>query len=238
VEFSIFHALVDHCILSPPEDNGSGDDLITDKSTTQDLTDLVKLWKISYCMIKDLDRGRMKAYDGSLSLSKDNFLRLFDAKSAPIGCQRMSSRDMFHAGAKIHFSKHVVRMGKLIKSNPAVDVIMSEGANNDIQIGDCSSENSNDTILPLLTKTAVNGFKGQEDFSSASSVHAALFQGLDFSHGINFAKDIRAKFNTEVHPRARSGNFIMVVSFGRASFKLEDDSVGIALEAVLGGYCG
>jgi hypothetical protein len=61
---------------------------------------------------------------------------------------------------------------------------------------------------------------------------------LDFSHGINFAKDILSKFNKEVHPRARSGSFIMVVSFGRASFKLEDDSVGIALEAVLGGFCG
>jgi hypothetical protein len=69
-------------------------------------------------------------------------------------------------------------------------------------------------------------------------VHAALFKGLDFSHGINFAKDILAKFNKEVHPRARSGNFLMVVSFGRASFKLEDDLVGIALEAVIGGFCG
>jgi hypothetical protein len=87
VEFSIFHAFVDHCILSPPEDNGSGDELIIEKSTAQDLSDLVKLWKVSYSTVKDLDRGRMKAYDGSLSLSKDNFLRLFNAKSAPIGCQ-------------------------------------------------------------------------------------------------------------------------------------------------------
>jgi hypothetical protein len=222
----------------PPEDNGSGDDLNIDKSSAHDLTSLVKLWKITYSTIKDLDRGRMKAYDGSLSLSKDNFLRLFDAKSAPIGCQRMSSRDMFHAGAKIHFSKHVVRMGKLIKSSPAVDVIMSEGVINDIHNGVSSSEPLHDTVLPLLTKTAENGIKGQEDSSSASSVHAALFRGLDFSHGINFAKDILSKFNKEVHPRARSGSFIMVVSFGRASFKLEDDSVGIALEAVLGGFCG
>jgi hypothetical protein len=44
----------------------------------------------------------------------------------------MSSRDMFHAGAKIHFSDHVVRMGKLIQSSPVVDVITPEGVTNDI----------------------------------------------------------------------------------------------------------
>jgi hypothetical protein len=30
----------------------------------------------------------------------------------------------------------------------------------------------------------------------------------------------------------------MVVAFGRASFKMEEDLVGIALEAVTGGFCG
>jgi hypothetical protein len=30
----------------------------------------------------------------------------------------------------------------------------------------------------------------------------------------------------------------MVVSFGRATFRLTDDSVGLAMEAALGGYCG
>jgi hypothetical protein len=74
VEFSVFHALVDHCILSPPEDNGSGVDLAIDKSSTLDLTNLVRLWKISYSTVKDLDRGRMKAYDGSLRLSTNNYL--------------------------------------------------------------------------------------------------------------------------------------------------------------------
>jgi hypothetical protein len=29
-----------------------------------------------------------------------------------------------------------------------------------------------------------------------------------------------------------------VVSFGRSSFKLVEDNVGIALEAAVGGYCG
>jgi hypothetical protein len=71
-----------------------------------------------------------------------------------------------------------------------------------------------------------------------SSVHSALIMGLDFSHGINFAKDVKIKFGSSVHPSRSSGNFTMVVSFGRSRFKLVEDNVGIALEAAVGGYCG
>jgi hypothetical protein len=62
--------------------------------------------------------------------------------------------------------------------------------------------------------------------------------GLDFSHGTNFAKDVGQKFNCLVHSFGKFGHFTMVVSFGRANFKLEEDLVGIALESVIGGYCG
>jgi hypothetical protein len=68
--------------------------------------------------------------------------------------------------------------------------------------------------------------------------HAALFKDLDFSHGINFAKDVKNKFHKEVHPSSSSGHFLMVVAFGRATFKLEEDLVGIALESAIGGFCG
>jgi hypothetical protein len=74
--------------------------------------------------------------------------------------------------------------------------------------------------------------------TSSSFVHAALFKDLDFSHGINFAKDVKNKFNQEVHPYSSSGHFIMVLAFGRATFKLDEDLVGIALEAAIGGFCG
>jgi hypothetical protein len=74
-----------------------------------------------------------------------------------------------------------------------------------------------------------------EDFSA---VYASLIMGLDFSHGSNFAKDVLRKFACSVHPSNSSGSFIMVVSFGRANFKLEEDLVSIALEAAIGGFCG
>jgi hypothetical protein len=75
-----------------------------------------------------------------------------------------------------------------------------------------------------------------EDFSS--EVHASLSLGLDFSPGINIAKDITRKYLSTMHSSPESGQFIMAVSFGHASFLLNDDSAGIALEAAIGEYYG
>ncbi|KAM0886498.1 hypothetical protein ACQ4PT_029612 [Festuca glaucescens] len=239
VEFSVFHALVDHCILSPPEpQSGMVKVQMNDIAKTLDLASLVRSWKITYSTTKDLDRGRMKAYDGSLCYCMDKYLRLFNAKSALIGCQKVSSSDLFHVGAKIRFTGYVVRMGKLIKSNPAVDDISVK----DTAPGDESDGLNKDkaVVNPLETLLA-QGSANQSDQAtptSSSFVHAALFKDLDFSHGINFAKDVKNKFNKEVHPSSSSGHFIMVVAFGRANFKLEEDLVGIALEAAIGGFCG
>jgi hypothetical protein len=69
------------------------------------------------------------------------------------------------------------------------------------------------------------------------SVYDSISLGLDFSHGMNFAKETRRNFHLDVHPSGDSGHFIMVVSFGRAQFRLSDDNVGLVLEAVLGGFC-
>jgi hypothetical protein len=71
-----------------------------------------------------------------------------------------------------------------------------------------------------------------------SSVYASLNLGLNFSHGTNFAKDVKLKFGCSVHPSVQSGSFTLVVSFGRTSFRLDEEYVCIALESVLGGYCG
>ena len=75
-----------------------------------------------------------------------------------------------------------------------------------------------------------------EDFPP-SAVDSSLIMGLDFSRGYRFAKDIKRKFLTTVHPTLHTGHFILVVSFDRATFRLTDDYVGLALEAAIGGYC-
>jgi hypothetical protein len=75
------------------------------------------------------------------------------------------------------------------------------------------------------------------DKNMTMSVYDTISLGLDFSHGMSFAKDTRRNFHLDVHPSDDSGHFIIVVSFGRAQFHLKEDIVGLALEAVLGGFC-
>jgi hypothetical protein len=83
-----------------------------DYSSIADLTPPSKIWKITYSTHKDLDRERMKAYDGSLSLSvKDGWISLFDAKGKIVGCRYKESNDNFSVGAKLSFPIHVVHMG-------------------------------------------------------------------------------------------------------------------------------
>jgi hypothetical protein len=198
---------------------------IVDTSVASD--DRLRKWKITYSTIKDLDCGRMKAYDGSIELrKKDNFLILNNAKSNQIGCRFMKSKDQFHIGAKLFFPLHIVRMGKEIVSNMATsvqDVTSSPPARD---ISPASFDNHASPSIQNVT--------GDPN----SAVHDSIILGLDFSYGKNFAKDVKRKFNSDVHPSDKSVHFIMTVSFGRSSFKMTEDLVSIALEAITGGYCG
>jgi hypothetical protein len=69
------------------------------------------------------------------------------------------------------------------------------------------------------------------------AVHAAIALGLDFSPGKALALHVWRTLRSHVHPSRESGNFIMVVSFGRSSFRLDEDNVSLALEAATGGFC-
>ncbi|KAM0862751.1 hypothetical protein ACQ4PT_045066 [Festuca glaucescens] len=70
------------------------------------------------------------------------------------------------------------------------------------------------------------------------AVYASLGMNLDFLPGISFRREVRDKFNSSVHPVTDSGRFLLVVSFGRARFRLDETSVAVALESCLGGLCG
>jgi hypothetical protein len=154
----------------------------------------------------------------------------------------MHPKISFSLGAKIYFPWHIVRMGK--------PVLLSAGEA-DQSKGNLVRQQSN------ASPQSVGSHAGQlesvpdgpdsadseivsevlSEVSTTMAVHSSLSMGLDFSHGMNFAKDVRSKFNRQVHPSAKSGHFTMVVSFGRANFKLEEDLVSIALEAVIGALC-
>jgi hypothetical protein len=86
---------------------------------------LSKFWKITYSTIKDLDRGRMKSYDGMLEVSeKDQWLRLMDARGVQIGCRSLQKGDHFSIGAKLFFPIHVVRIGMPAAPVPSRRVCM------------------------------------------------------------------------------------------------------------------
>jgi hypothetical protein len=107
VEFSSYQAKVVRCTLSPCMDENSILSEVYDSST---VPHLVKTWKISYSTIRDLDRGRMKSYDGTLCLYED-LLMLKNAKGDRVGFRPKEKNDLFSMGAKLFFPKHVVRMG-------------------------------------------------------------------------------------------------------------------------------
>jgi hypothetical protein len=74
----------------------------------------------------------------------------------------------------------------------------------------------------------------QDDFSVPQG---EVFKSLDFKPGLGFAMDCIKKFGQKVNMEKFSVRkpFYMVCSFGRASFKLDNHTVAIALQACFGG---
>jgi len=59
--------------------------------------------------------------------------------------------------------------------------------------------------------------------------------GLSSRPGIGVQKVVRSKFGCSVSPSNQSRAFFLVVSFGRCKFRLSPESVGLTLQATLGG---
>jgi hypothetical protein len=73
---------------------------------------------------------------------------------------------------------------------------------------------------------------------SSMVVHASRVLALDFSNGSSFTKEVRALFQSPVHPFTGCYHFTMAVPFGRSSFRLDEDMVSLTLEAAIGAHCG
>jgi hypothetical protein len=83
--------------------------LLGNEASVDIVVSRLKCWKITYSTHKDLGRGHMKAYDGTLELrKKDNFLILNISKGHKIGCRFMKPKDNFSIGWKINFPLHAV----------------------------------------------------------------------------------------------------------------------------------
>jgi hypothetical protein len=77
----------------------------------------------------------------------------------------------------------------------------------------------------------------QNQKSSLDSLSQVPPPSLDFSKGKIFESEIRRKFGHSVNFMSgfRKREFYLVASFGRANFKLDPDTVGLALQSCFGG---
>jgi hypothetical protein len=146
----------------------------------------LRSWKITYSTYKDLDRGRMKSFDGILEVrKKDNFMILNNSKGRQIGCRFKRSKDSFHIGAKIYFSSHVVRMGVPISVQTLASKLDHEisvvGHTTQPEVINAEASDS-DPKDPKATSAI--------DSNLIMSIHDSISLGLDFSHGIFFAADV------------------------------------------------
>jgi hypothetical protein len=192
---------------------------------------LSKFWKITYSTIKDLDRGRMKSYDGMLEVTeKDQWLRLKNARGVQISCRSLQKSDHFSIGAKLIFPLQVVRIGTpIIVGLPSTRVCMDHAASQPVLMTDNVPTPSVETLATAPVEVLTSGTVPPIDLVSQPALKLSL------SHGRNFSKDVQHKFGSSVHPSDSSGHFLMIVSFGRASFRLNEETVAAALESVIGG---
>jgi hypothetical protein len=188
-------------------------------------------WKISYSTNKDLDRERLKSYDGELHfLAAKNWLMLQNAKGEPIAV-KLAKCKIYSMGSKVHFSHHVVRIGKCMQL-PYVPPVGRLDCDNS---GSLSEKEVIPDSEPANAKDKVSV---ENKVETSSAVYDSLSLGLDFSDGLSIAHEIKRLYSSSVHPKDKIHQFRMVVSFGRASFRLTEDLVGLALEAATGGFCG
>jgi hypothetical protein len=93
-------------------------------------------------------------------------------------------------------------------------------------------------VEEVVLDPGINSIPDPEvDLAESSAVHDSLTLGLDFSPGRTFANKVKRDFFSTVHPNKNSFHLTMVVSFDRASFRLSEDMVAIALESAIGGLC-
>jgi hypothetical protein len=182
VFFHLHFAMVIDCDMSSVEVRDPG----------SSLTNSAWHWKIMYSVAKDLDRGRLKAYDGTLILLvPENLLILKNAKGSPIVVKSESAehagnvQGSFKPGSKLKFPMHSVRVGQcLLHPSVSSDSVVVATDNAVDPFGSGSSKEFDTAANPIPTPVApeviTNGNIDTELTSSA--VFDSLALGLNFEH--------------------------------------------------------
>ncbi|KAM0889518.1 hypothetical protein ACQ4PT_027648 [Festuca glaucescens] len=151
------------------------------------------IWKVSYSTKKDLDCGRMKAYDGTMKFwSSNGWIVLLNAKDEPIAVQVIPLGQCFKPGTKVTFPHHVVRVGctlygsSAILENPPVEALVLAPVN---MVGSTSADGDRGKHSGNLHELDSAAESVQNNLDPSFVVHTSIAMGLDFKAGYNFAKE-------------------------------------------------
>jgi hypothetical protein len=179
----------------------------------------------------------MKSYDGSLKFwSSNGWLVLINARDEPIAVQALRLEPHYKTGSKVSLQHHVVRIHSVIVSGVMNGHMIHQKVPGDI-LPDMPGMKVL-TPVEVLDDAPCTVMPASEPMipSPSFAMHTAITLGLDFKAGENFAKEVLRKFSSTVHPLNGKNFFSLVVSFGRASFRMAVETVALALEAALGDF--
>jgi hypothetical protein len=91
-------------------------------------------------------------------------------------------------------------------------------------------------VHKVIVGSEISESKTPKVFSDIPNPSSVTSLSLNFDKGVSFKKDILDKFGSSVafQPGFRKREFILVISFGRTSFKLDIHTVGLVLQACFG----
>ncbi|KAM0838927.1 hypothetical protein ACQ4PT_060651 [Festuca glaucescens] len=203
----------DEVIDAPPPYVAPFEEEVNDKEEEISGDLIPDQWKVTFFV--HLSKRQNRLYHGIVRYdASGRRIQLLCMDVSVVDARDLRSHEVINHGVVIFFPCHQAKVVARFRSELEVSKFLS--ANNHSDLGD--------VLLPLD--------------ESRMAVQASIALGLDFNPGMNFAKEVRNLFGSPVHPTKFSGHFTMIVSFGRATFRLSEDSVGLALEAAIGGYCG
>ncbi|KAK1602055.1 hypothetical protein QYE76_007951 [Lolium multiflorum] len=214
-----------HLVKVAPEQNAGG--------TKNEEFDMgYWIWKVCYTTAKDLDRGRLKKYDGTLRFwSSNGWLVLLNAREEPIAVQVLSKGHCVRSDSEVSFPHHSVTVGSLLAGTPPVEEHPASPLQPEIET---QSGQFTELLHDEISKQHDKVMPPVMDHAQKID-HTQLQRSLDFSKGQEFRSQVRSQFRSTVHPIGKANHFLLVVSFGRAKFKLSEETVGLALESCLGG---
>jgi hypothetical protein len=191
------------------------------------------IWKVCYTTEKDLDRRRQKKYDGTLRFwSSNGWLVLLNAREEPIAVKVLSKGHSIKSDSEVSFPHHLVTVGPLFAGSPPMEDHPASPPQSKVetQTGQSMHRDTGSPQQEFIQQQVVSPC-----MDHAQNELSQLQLSLDFSNGQAFKSQVRKQFGTTVHPLGKANHFLMVVSFGRAKFKLTEVTVGLALESCLGG---